>query len=186
MIQSMKTVLKLVLIINLFVLAACKNQGPSANNSEVKPPVTDIQTAAFLGDIKSINQHIMAGTDLNVKDEYGSCPLMIAITFNKTDVAESLIKAGANLNLTNNQGATPLNTAAFLCRKEIVALLLEQGADKSIPDNYGSTPLQSVSAPFEAVKPIYDELNKSLGSLGFKLDYEYIQATRPLIADMLK
>jgi hypothetical protein len=51
---------------------------------------------------------------------------------------------------------------------------------------YGSTALQSVLPPFEAVRPIYDQFSKDLGPLGFKLDYEYLEATRPTIANMLQ
>lgn len=177
----------------LVFMVACSNQNREFKSSEskalqneVKTPDTDIQAASFMGDVKLIKQHIAAGTDINQKDEYGSTPVMIATTFGKEDVAVALIEAGADLNLQNNEGATPLHTAAFLCRKEIVEALLANGADKSIRDNYGSTAYESVAAPFELVKPVYDELGKSLGVLGLKLDYDYLKQTRPLIADLLK
>jgi len=35
----------------------------------------DIHTAALMGDSKAIHQHIMAGSTLNEKDEYGSTAL---------------------------------------------------------------------------------------------------------------
>ena len=59
-------------------------------------------------------------------------------------------------------------------------------SDKDLLNIYGSTPLASVAGPFEAVKPIYDEFSKNLGPLGFKLDYEQLEQTRPVIADMLQ
>jgi hypothetical protein len=76
--------------------------------------------------------------------------------------------------------------AAFLCRTEIVKDLLSHGADRNIKNNYGSTPLQSISGPFKDVKPIYDQLSKSLGPLGLKLDYGLIEKTRPEIAALLQ
>jgi len=65
-------------------------------------------------------------------------------------------------------------------------MLLEHGADKELLNNYGSTALQSVLAPFADVKFIYDQFSKDLGPLGFKLDYAYVEATRPKIAEILQ
>jgi len=64
--------------------------------------------------------------------------------------------------------------------------LLENGADKDLKNIYGSTPLASVSGPFSEVKGIYDEFSRQLGPLGLKLDYDQIEKTRPVIADMLR
>ena len=133
-----------------------------------------------------VKQHITAGTDLNVKDQYGSTPLIIASTFGKTDIAKELIDGGADLNIKNNDGSTPLHIAAFFCRTEIVKALLDKGADKSLLNNYGSTAIASVSSEFKDVKPIYDQMSKDLGPLGLKLDYKHLEATRPVIAELLK
>jgi hypothetical protein len=195
MIISMKTMVAGMLLVTIFTIPSCNGkQGYSQENkgqvsefqSGVKPPEVDIHTAAFMGNLKAIQQHIEAGTDLDRKDAYGSSPLMIAATFGKTEVAKALIAAGADLNTTNNDGATPLHSAAFLCRVEIVEALLENGAERNIKNNFGSTPLESVSAPFEEVKGIYDQFSKDLGPLGLKLDYGYIKETRPRIAEMLR
>ena len=150
------------------------------------PPKMDIYTAALFGDLKAIHQNIKDGVDLDTKDAYGSTALIIAATFDKTDVAKALIVAGADVNITNNEGGTALHVAAFLCREEIVEVLLNNGADKSLKNNYGSTALESISMPFENVKPIYEQFNKDLGPLGLKLDYDQIEETRPIIAEMLK
>ena len=156
------------------------------SQTSIKPPNIDIYTAALFGDLKAIQQHIKAGTDLDAKDDYGSTPLIIAATFGKTEVARALIEAGADLNITNSDGATALHSAAFLCRTEIVKALLDNGADKNIKNNYGSTALESISGPFENVKGIYDQFSKDLGPLGLKLDYKQLEKTRPIIAEMLR
>lgn len=103
----------------------------------------------------------------------------------KNEIAKVLIDAGADINYQNYQGSTPLISAAFFCRTEIVKILLNKGVDKTKRNNYGHTALESISAPFENVKDVYDQVGKDLGPLGLKLDYGYIEKTRPRIAEML-
>ena len=188
-----KTATTLLYATTLMILFSCQGQEQKSNKqkeetpvSQIKPPSLDIHAATFMGNLEVVDQHINAGSDLNKKDQYGSTPLTIAATFNKTEVAKALIDAGADVNMQSADGSTPLHTSAFFCRIEIVEALLEKGADKTIRNSYGSTPLESVSAPFSDVKNFYDQISKDLGPLGFKLDYKYLETTRPLIADMLR
>ena len=161
-----KTVAKLLYITILMILFSCQGQENKSNKQnevtpaeQTKAPSLDINAATFMGDLEAIDQHIKAGSDLNKKDQYGSTPLTIAATFNKTEIALALINAGADLNMQSADGSTPLHTSAFFCRVEIVEALLEKGADKTLKNNYGSTPLESVSAPFNEVKNFYDQIN---------------------------
>ena len=175
----MKTAPKAMLVATLLMpLAACAQDNGT--------PGVDIHMAALQGDVAAIRLHIEAGSDLNEKDPYGSTPLIIAATFGKTEVAEALIEAGADMNIANNDGGTALHAAAFLCRPEIVKSLLEHGADKDLRNGWGNTPYESVVAPFDAVKGVYDSFAESLGPLGLVLDYEQIRMTRPKIAEMLR
>lgn len=189
------TTLAMLIAVVLATMSCGSNSGNSANNSEqagvetkkVSPPTMDIHTATLMGDIEVIQQHIEAGSDLDVREPaMGSSPLISAAVFGKTDIAGELIKAGADVNLQNNEGSTALHSAAFLCRLEIAEMLLENGANKDLNNNHGSTALQSVLAPFSDVKFIYDLFSKDLGPLGFKLDYDYVEATRPRIAELLQ
>ncbi|MBR8537802.1 ankyrin repeat domain-containing protein [Carboxylicivirga sediminis] len=178
-----------MMVLSFILMSACTSKGQSNKVSEQaeKPAkVMDIHAAAFMGDVKAINYHIKAGTDLNQKDEYGSTPLIIATTFNRVEAAKALIDGKADLNLKSKDGSTPLHVAAFFCRTEIVEYLLDNGVDKNLTDSYGSTPLQSVAGAFAEVKPIYEQINRDLGPLGLRLDYEELEATRPKIAELLK
>ena len=185
-----------VLMLALLAMVACggnpdktvdESEDSEASKKEVKAPSMDIHSATLLGDLDAINQHIQAGSDLNEKEPaVGSTPLISAAVFGKTEIAGALIEAGADVNLKNNEGSTALHSAAFLCRLEIVEMLLENSADKELLNNYGSTALQSVLAPFADVKFIYDQFSQDLGPLGFKLDYAYVEATRPRIAEILQ
>ena len=191
----MKTLTTLMIATIFLFLAACTSKQGSSDEEKLteitevkpKPPAMDIHAATFMGEMDAVRQHIAAGSDLNLKEPtVGSTPLISAAVFGKTEIAGALIKAGADVNMKNNEGSTALHSAAFLCRLEIVEMLLEHGADKELLNNYGSTALQSVLAPFADVKFIYDQFSKDLGPLGFKLDYAYVEATRPKIAELLK
>jgi len=193
---SVKTVTTAMLVVSLLSTTACgSKEGNSSgekkqsSNSQisVEPPGMDIHTATIMGDLEAINQHIKAGSDLNIKEPtVGSTPLITAAVFGKTKVAIALIEAGADVNYQNYEGSTALHSAAFLCRTEIVEALLDNGADKEVKNNFGSTALESVAPPFDMVKEIYDIFSKDLGPLGLKLDYTHIEKTRPVIAEMLR
>lgn len=192
----MKTLHTILVLAFLMAMSSCNskkaNAGEENKQAETteespRPPAMDIHAATFMGDMDAIRQHIAAGSDLNLKEpSMGSTPLISASVFGKTEVALALIEAGADVNLQNNEGSTALTTAAFLCRTEIVKALLENGADRDLRTEAGSTALESVSAPFESVKFIYDIFSRDLGPLGLKLDYEYLEETRPIIAEMLR
>jgi uncharacterized protein len=122
-----------------------------------------------------------------VKDPFGgSSPLISAAVFGKTEAAKLLLDAGVDINFQNNDGSTALHTAAFFCRPEIIKLLLDKKADKTIKNKFGGTALDNVSGPFAQMKDAYDMMGNVLGPLGLKLDYVYIEKTRPEIAEVLK
>jgi fucose 4-O-acetylase-like acetyltransferase len=182
--KTMKTLTTTILIVTLLVVVGCRKK--ENQDAEIRPPHVSIQIAALQGNVDAINQHINAGSDLDVKDEYGSTPLIIATTFGKTEVALALVEAGADMEITNHEGSTALLIAAFLCRTEIVEALLDNGADKNALNNAGRTALETVAGPFDNVKVIYDHIGKGLKPLGLRLDYDRIKRTRPKIAEMLR
>jgi ankyrin repeat protein len=165
----------------LLSIVACS----SSESGQPKAPSKSIHEAAFFGDAEAIKQHIAFGTDLNQKDEYGSTPLSIAITFNKPAVAHALINGGADLSATTADGSTALHSAVFYGRTEIVKELLKKNVNLEAVNNFGSTPLAIVTTPFEQVKPIYDQISKDLGPLGFRLDYDELQLARIEISQLL-
>lgn len=180
----MKTKIASGLLIVLFTsLLACTSK--STENSTDAPAV-DIHTAVVTENVDALKKHIANGTNINERDPFGgSSPLISACVFGKPEMARILIDAGADINFQNNDGSTPLHTAAFFCRPEIVKMLLDKGADRTIKNKYGATALESVSAPFPAVKEAYDMMGSMLSPMGLKLDYTYIEKTRPEIAAML-
>ncbi|QGY43993.1 acyltransferase family protein [Maribellus comscasis] len=163
------------------------DEQPIRVQQPVNQPQMSLHAAVITGNMEMVNYHIKAGSDVNKKEAAGgSSPLITACVFGQTEAALALIKAGADVNQTNNDGSTALHTAAFFCRTEVIEVLLANGVDKSIKNNAGSTAAESVTVPFETVKPIYDYFSKVYEPLGLTLDYEKLKATRPVIAEMLK
>src|SRR4051812_4056762 len=179
--------MKTILMIFIALLSiACSGQ-KSDKNSAVKTPDVDIHTAVVTNNLEALKQHIAAGTNLNEKDPFGgSSPLISASVFGKPEAAKLLIDAGADVNFQNNDGSTALLTSAFFCHPDIVKMLLDKGADKAIKNKYGQTAYESVAGPFSQVKEAYDMMGQVLGPMGLKLDYPYIEKTRPEIAVMLR
>ena len=143
-------------------------------------------TAAALGEPEAAKLLIDAGADINYTNMGGSNALHTAIVFGKENVAKILIDSGTKLDTKNNEGSSPLHTAAFFCEANIVEYLLEKGAEKSQLNSNGNTALEIVNGPFEKVKGIYDQVGSSLKPLGIEFDYEHIEKTRPIIAEMLR
>lgn len=167
----------------LTLTASCKQKSVETTIAQK----VDIHTAVLKNDVVAVKQYIAAKSDLNVKEQYGgSTPLISAALFGRTEIARMLIDAGAKLNAQNNDGSTALITAAFFCRPDIVKMLLAKNADKSIKNKYNQTALETIQAPFAEAKPVYDMLGSMLSPMGLKLDYAYIEKTRPLIVNLLK
>lgn len=180
---SSKTLFSLAVIV---LLASCGSEAQNKKPGKETPSV-DIHTAVVTDNREALKQHLAAGTNINEKDPFGgSSPLISAALFGKTEIAKILIDAGADINFQNNEGSTALHTAAFFCRPETVSMLLQKNANKTIKNKYGSTAYESVAGPYSDLKPTYEMLEKMLAPMGLKLDYTYIEKTRPEIAKILK
>ncbi|MBQ4915029.1 ankyrin repeat domain-containing protein [Maribacter sp. MMG018] len=181
-----------VLLVMALCLTACGQQKQKTNdqamaNTEVSAPEIPLTQAVVTGNLEAVKQHIEAGTDLNEKDALsGATPLMSAITFDKSEIAAALIDAGADLEVKNNDGSTALHVAAFFGRVELVQLLIDAKADKTVKNNYGATARESVSGPFEDMKPIYEMMQQQLGPIGLDLNLAEVEKARPVIAIMLQ
>ena len=183
--------IKIICFAMLLLLGACNKKNASAqqstSSSKVKQPTIDIHMAVVTDNVEALKQHVVAGTNINEKDPYGgSSPLISAALFGKTEMAKILIDAGADINVQNNDGSTALHVAAFFCRPKIVKMLLNKKADKTTKNKYNSTAYESVAGAFGEVKSTYEMMEKMLGPMGLKLDFAYVEKTRPVIAAMLK
>jgi ankyrin repeat protein len=188
--NTMKSFVFLATFLLLLISSCAEQKEKTARKNEtaaIEAPKMDIHTAIISNNLKVVEQHIKAGSDLNVKEPMsGSTPLMTAATFNKKDIAEALIKANVDLSLKNNDGSTALHNAAFFTRIEIVQLLIDAKADKTIKNNFGATPRETVLGDFSQVKSIYEMLTLQLQPMGFSLDLQEVEKARPVVAMMLQ
>ena len=170
------------------LLPACSQSNKKSNNtSTIDKPDMDLHTAVLYNNLEAVRQHIEAGTDINAKEPFGgSTPLITAVTFDKKEIAKTLVDAGADLTATNNDGSTALHSAAFFCRVEMVQMLIDANADKTVRNNYGATPRETIMGPFAEIKPVYEMMQKQLEPMGLKLDMEQLEKTRPVVSMMLQ
>ena len=91
------------------------------------PPPKDIWEATKQGDVDAVKQFIVAGEDVNAKDNNGVSPLHYAAYYGEKEVAELLIAKGADVNAKDVNDETPLNWAEEGKHIEITDLLRKHG-----------------------------------------------------------
>jgi uncharacterized protein len=84
---------------------------------------------------------IEAHADVNIQDNNGTTPLMLAASLGQTEMAQKLIKAKADLNTQDQNGQTALITAAQEGYSDIVKVLLAAQADQKLVDADGKSAL---------------------------------------------
>ena len=112
-----------------------------ASTATVDPPAVSIHQAAWKGDVRAIEQHCDAGTDVNLRNNWNATPLHYATRSGQTAAANLLVAKGANVDAKNNEGVTPLHYSASGGHWAIVALLIANGAKVNEQDSEGLTPL---------------------------------------------
>ena len=75
--------------------------------------------------------------DVDIPDEDGNTPLIVACENDNVEVAKTLIKAGAKVNLQNNRGMSALMACAFNGNKAVARDLMIAGANRYLKDKDG-------------------------------------------------
>jgi ankyrin repeat protein len=74
-------------------------------------PKLSLHQAVQKGDLKVVQQHVAARTDLNVKDKNGWAPLHFAAMKGQLDIVKVLTAGGADIQRAGPGGRTPLDMA---------------------------------------------------------------------------
>ncbi|TIX49653.1 ankyrin repeat domain-containing protein [Alteraurantiacibacter aquimixticola] len=77
------------------------------------------------------------GANVNIADNDGMTPLMLATQLGYVEGVEKLIAHGARVDVTNSSGETPLMYAVHGRNTELMRVLLQAGADPDRYDNSG-------------------------------------------------
>ena len=96
------------------------------------------------GDKAIIDLFVRAGFNINIEDEEGTPPILIALRKGYTVIAHILLNAGADVNAKDKIGLTPLLIACGKPTrgyKEVAEMLIQKGANINIHDRLGYTPL---------------------------------------------
>ena len=80
---------------------------------------------------------IAKGANVNIRDERGVTPLVVACNLGFVEGVELLIKSGARVDESNNSGETPLITSVHNRNMPLIRILLAAGADPDRADNSG-------------------------------------------------
>ena len=99
---------------------------------------TEINLAAFVGDLQKIKDCIARGTSTDHKDAVAFTPLHCAVCGDHMDVVKFLLSKEANVNAKSIKNWTPLG---FTWTAEMAALLIANGADVKVADDRGQTAL---------------------------------------------
>lgn len=86
-------------------------------------PKTSLHQAVQKGDVKTVEQHVAARSDLNVKDKNGWTPLHFAAMKGDLAVVKALTVGGADTTAAGPGGRTPLDMAREKGKSSIVQYL---------------------------------------------------------------
>lgn len=104
-------------------------------------PARALLEAAAAGNVAAIESAIAAGVKVDVRDDAGRTPLLLATHANRIDAARVLIAAGADVNAKDDIQDSPYLYAGAEGRNEILEMTLAAGADLKSVNRYGGTAL---------------------------------------------
>lgn len=99
-----------------------------AKTENIKNDNSPMILASYFADNKIISVFLEFAADINIKDNLGFTPLMIASQKGFIETVKLLVDSGANMELTNLQGYNALKLAVNNNHKEVVEYLIDSGA----------------------------------------------------------
>ncbi|WP_082347116.1 ankyrin repeat domain-containing protein [Bacillus sp. FJAT-18017] len=134
-----------ILLCCILFLQGCVTSNENQPIEEKKQMTNDIDTqllqAAENQETETVEMLIEAGANINVQNEQGQTPTMIAAYHNDVETAKVLIKAGADVNKQDDMKNNPFLYAGAEGYLDILRLTIQAGADPAITNRYGGTAL---------------------------------------------
>jgi hypothetical protein len=96
---------------------------------------------AYSGDVKKIKATIKKGANVNVTDEKGQTPLMLASEQGHLGIVQSLLNADADIQAIDKRGENALLIATGKGHLSVVTFLLNATGNPNVQDENGNTPL---------------------------------------------
>lgn len=116
-------------------------------NNEMDKLNQALLAATRQGDKELITKLLTDGADIDVTDNEGRTPALIAVHTNQLDIFKLLLEKGANINIRDNRSDNPLLYAGAEGMLDFVKVSIAAGADTSIVNRFGgphSSLLQTV------------------------------------------
>jgi rhodanese-related sulfurtransferase len=107
--------------------------------------LTPLMRAALAGHADLIEELLLLGVDLHLRNADGNTALWLACVSNDVRTVQTLIDAGIDIDSRNDTGATALMYAASTGKDHLVELLLQAGADPRVrnQDDFAAVDLAS-------------------------------------------
>jgi len=105
----------------------------------------DLHKAIRIGDADGVKKVLVAGTDVENRDQCNYTPLIKASFYGQLEMARLLLEYDAGVNEQNRDGDTPLKLAAKGGFSELVKLLLAKGANVNLAAKNGEVALSSAA-----------------------------------------
>ncbi|KAH9214032.1 ankyrin repeat-containing domain protein [Leptodontidium sp. 2 PMI_412] len=110
---------------SLIQMAQCTRPGTSISASSKESTCQDIKNRSLLS--KLMTQMLSGGADLELKEEYGRSPLLLAVRWNNHAAVDFLLGAGADPDVIDFRRWTILHYAASTGDIELLQILARHG-----------------------------------------------------------
>ncbi|WP_206064953.1 ankyrin repeat domain-containing protein [Nocardioides sp. JQ2195] len=97
--------------------------------------------ATARGDLEGVQEAIAHRADLEVRNDEGRTPLVVATKTNRIEIARALLDAGADPDAKDDMEDSAFLYAGAEGLNEILRMTLEKGADVKSTNRYGGTAL---------------------------------------------
>lgn len=131
-----------LILIGCLPLQACGNTNRNTKTmNSINDSTSTLLKAVAKKDAALVSKILSTEPDLEIQDEKGRTPLMIATYNEDNQIAEILISAGSNVNAQDKMLNSPFLYAGASGYLQILKMCLANGADYKIYNRYGGTAL---------------------------------------------